>query len=129
MTPEQVVRTMWEAINARDYARVAGAIAERCEWVSVAAEQTFVGPEAMVRGARAFAETYPDGRTDIEQLYVCGDVVVIEWRTSGTRADDGATFSRRGCSVAEVRGGKITAYRDYFDRQTLEEQLRPSPPR
>ena len=56
-----------------------------------------------------------------------GDVVVIEWRTSGTRAADGVTFSRRGCAVAEVRGGKIAAYRDYFDRQTLTEQLSPSP--
>ena len=125
MTPEDVVRRMWDAINARDLPSVAGAIAERCEWVSVPTEQTYVGPEAMVRGVQAFHASFPDGRTEIERLHVCGDVVVIEWRTSGTRADDGTSFSRRGCSVAEVRGGKIAAYRDYFDRQSLTDRLRP----
>jgi ketosteroid isomerase-like protein len=88
----------------------------------VPTETTHIGPEAMVRGVRAFHEQFPDGRTEIEQLWACGDVVVIEWRTSGTRGD-GASFSRRGCSVAEVRGGKIARYRDYFDRQTLGDQL------
>ena len=129
MTPEVVVRQLWDAINDRDYARVAGAIAERCEWVSVPAEQTFVGPEAMVRGVRAFADEFPDGRAEIEQLHAVGEIVVIEWRTTGTRAADGASFSRRGCSVAEVRGGKIAAYRDYFDRQTLSDQLGVNRPR
>jgi uncharacterized protein (TIGR02246 family) len=125
MTPEDVVRQMWDAINARDLARVAGAIAEHCEWVSVPTEQTHIGPEAMVRGVRAFHETFADGRADIERLHAVGDVVVIEWRTSGTRTSDGRSFSRRGCSVAEVRGGKIAKYRDYFDRPTLDEQLNP----
>ena len=122
LDPQSVVRQMWQAINDRDYPRVAGAIAERCVWVSVPAEHTFVGPEAMVRGLRSFAETFPDGRSEIEKLHAAGHVVVTEWRTTGTTAD-GRRLDRRGCSVAEVRGGKIVAYRDYFDRQTLTEQL------
>jgi ketosteroid isomerase-like protein len=122
LDPETVVRRMWDAINDRDYTRVAGAISELCQWTSVPAEQTFVGPEAMVRGAQAFAETFPDGRSEIDRLHVAGEIVVVEWRTFGTNAD-GRRLDRRGCSVAEVRGGKITAYRDYFDRQTLTDQL------
>ena len=116
MTPESVIRTMWDAINDRDLERVAGAIAERCEWTSMPTGTTHVGPSAMVAGVRAFHETFADGRTDIERLHVTGDIVVIEWHTHGTHAD-GARLSRHGCSVAEVRGGKIASYRDYFDRQ------------
>jgi ketosteroid isomerase-like protein len=118
-----VIRTFWDAINERDYARVAGAIAERCEWVSIPSERSYVGPKVMVDGVRAFADEFPDGRTEIERLHSAGDVVVVEWRTSGTNAE-GRSFSRRGCSVAEIRGGKIAAYRDYFDRQSLTDQLR-----
>lgn len=127
LDPESVIRQMWDAINARDLPRVAGAIAEGCSWTSVAAEQTFSGPQAMIDGVRAFHDTFPDGHTDIERLHVAEDVVVIEWRTHGTRTD-GRAFSRRGCSVAEIRGGKITAYRDYYDRQTMAEQLTVSRP-
>jgi ketosteroid isomerase-like protein len=28
-------------------------------------------------------------------------------------------FERRGCAVAEVEGGKIVRYRDYFDRAQM----------
>jgi ketosteroid isomerase-like protein len=122
LEPESVIRRFWDAINERDYARVAGAIAENCEWVSVPTQRTYVGPKVMVDGVRAFADEFPDGRTEIERLHSAGDVVVVEWRTTGTNAG-GRSFSRRGCSVAEIRGGKIAAYRDYFDRQTLTDQL------
>lgn len=126
LDPESVVRQMWDAINERDLPRVAGAIAENCSWTSIAAERTFNGPQAMIDGVRAFHETFPDGHTEIERLHAVGNVVVIEWRTYGTRSD-GRSFTRRGCSVAEVRGGKIAAYRDYYDRQTMTEQLADSP--
>ena len=126
LDPESVVRRLWNAINDRDYARVAGAIAETCEWKSMPTEQVYVGPKAMVDGVRAFHESFENGLTEIERIFVIGDVAVVEWRTSGT-AVSGRSFARRGCAVAEVRGGKIAAYRDYFDRQSLADQLTDSP--
>ena len=57
-------------------------------------------------------------------------MVVVEWDTSGTfrnpfrgRAPNGKRFQRRGCAVAEVEGGKIVAYKDYYDRATFLQQL------
>ena len=38
LSPEGTVRRMWEALNARDYARAAGAIAEGCEWRSASGD-------------------------------------------------------------------------------------------
>jgi steroid delta-isomerase-like uncharacterized protein len=128
--PESVVRQLWDAINARDYARLAGAIAEQCEWVSMPTERSYVGPKAMVDGLRAFHEAFPDGRGEILDVHVNGDVVIVEWRMAGTNdgplngaPPTGRAFSRRGCSVATVRGGKIVAYHDYFDRLALLEQI------
>jgi ketosteroid isomerase-like protein len=126
LAPEAVVRQLWDAINARDYARLAGAIAERCEWVSIPAERAYRGPQAMIDGLRAFHDGFPDGRGEILELHASGDVVAVEWRMTGT-STAGASFARRGCSVAVVRGGKIVEYRDYFDRQTLTEQLSREP--
>ena len=58
------------------------------------------------------------------------NVVVAEWVTTGTFRRDfrgkpanGRSFRRRGCAVAEVNGGKIVRYRDYYDRVTLLQQL------
>ena len=92
LLPETIVEGMFDALNARDYAKAAGAIAEHCEWHSVATEGVHRGPGAVVAGLREFVAAFPD------------------WR-------------RRGCSVAEVEGGKIVRYRDYYDRATLLQQL------
>ena len=128
--PEAVVRRLWDAINDRDYTSVADAIAEECKWVSIGGGRTVIGPEAMVLGLLKFAEAFPDGRGEILNLVASGETVVVEWIVRGTNAGPydgrpptGRKFARRGCSVAEVEGGKIVGYRDYFDRQTLTEQL------
>lgn len=130
LSPESIVEGMFDSLNARDYARAAGAIAEHCEWQSVAAESTHRGPGAIVAGLREFVAAFPDWRADVKSVTAAGDMVVIEWDSSGTfqnpfrgRKANGKRFRRRGCSVAEVEGGKIVRYRDYYDRATLLQQL------
>ncbi len=123
LEPEAVVRLMWAALNDRDYGTLAGSISEDCDWLSIPAGQHYRGPRAMTDGLRRFDDDFPDGRGEILRLVAEGDLVVVEWRMRGTHRETGRSFSRRGCSVAEVRGGKIVAYRDYFDRQSLAEQL------
>jgi steroid delta-isomerase-like uncharacterized protein len=121
---------MWDALNARDYARAAGAIAEHCEWQSVAAETLHRGPGPIVAGLREFVTAFPDWRADVERVTAVGPIVVVEWESSGTfrgpfrgKEPNGKRFRRRGCSVAEVEGRKIVRYRDYYDRVTLLRQL------
>jgi steroid delta-isomerase-like uncharacterized protein len=127
---ESVIRRLWDAINARDYTTVAGLIEPECRWVSVGSGRTVIGPEAMVLGLLKFADAFPDGRGEILNLVAVDETVVVEWVVRGTNAGPyedrpptGRRFERRGCSVAEVRAGKIVGYRDYFDRLTLTEQL------
>ena len=130
LSPESVVRGLFEALNRRDYARAAGAIAEHCEWWSMPAETMHLGPSAIVAGLREFTAAFPDWHVDIERVTAAGNIVVVEWASSGTfvnafrgRAPNGKAFRRRGCSVAEVPQGKIVHYRDYFDRASLLQQL------
>ena len=130
LTPEGTVRGFFEALNARDYARAAGAIAEHCQWCSIPTGTEFRGPGAVLGGLREFAAAFPDWRVAIERLAVAGAVVLIEWETSGTfekpfrgRAPNGRRFRRRGCAVADIDRGLIVRYRDYYDRATLLRQL------
>ena len=130
LTPEGIVRSYYDALNARDYARAAGPIAEDCEWVSMPTGNRFRGPTAVVAGLKEFTTAFPDWHVDVEQAIMSGAFVVVEWHTSGTfmqpfrgREPNGKAFSRRGCAVAEVESGRIVRYRDYYDRASLFEQL------
>lgn len=130
LSARAVVENYFDALNVRDYARAAGAIAEHCRWESVATESTFQGPGAIVAGLREFVASFPDWHVHVECVMAWEDRVVVEWTTNGTftrafrgREPNGKRFRRRGCSVAQVQGGKIVAYRDYYDRLTLEQQL------
>jgi steroid delta-isomerase-like uncharacterized protein len=130
LMPEAVVRGMFDALNRRDYPRAAGAVHEHCEWHSLGSGTINRGPGAMVAGLREFSAAFPDWRAEIERVTSIGDLVVVEWVSAGTfegpfrgKAPSGKRFERRGCSVAEVRGGKIVRYRDYYDRAILLQQL------
>ena len=130
LTPEGAVRSFYEALNARDYARAAGPIAETCDWLSMPTENVHRGPTAVVGGLREFTSAFSDWRVDVERV-ICHDrFVVVEWHTTGTfngpfrgRDPNGRRFSRRGCAVAEVERGQIVRYRDYYDRASLFAQL------
>ena len=131
-SPEAVVESYFDALNVRDYARAAGAIAEHCRWESVASENVHQGPGAIVAGLREFVAAFPDWHAHIESITVSGNRVVVEWIVTGTftRAfrdlqPNRKRMRRRGCAVAEVEGGKIVRYRDYYDRLTLQQQLEP----
>jgi len=130
LTPEGTVRRMFDALNARDYPRAAGAIAEDCQWESIATGSTHRGPGPIVAGLREFVTAFPDWHVELDHVFASGDVAVVEWDTSGTfqnefrgKPPNGRKFHRRGCAVAEVQGGKIVRYRDYYDRATLLQQL------
>jgi steroid delta-isomerase-like uncharacterized protein len=130
LSPEGVVRAYFAALNARDYARAAGGIAEHCRWESVATENVHTGPGAIVEGLREFVAAFPDWRVEMANVVSSGPFVVVEWSVSGTftrpfrgREPNHRKFVRRGCAVAEVQAGRIVRYRDYYDRITLHQQL------
>ncbi len=130
LTPEGIVRGYFEALNARDYARAAGGIAEHCRWESVAAENVHTGPGAIVNGLREFVASFPDWHAEMASVVSSGSYVVVEWVVTGTfqcpfrgREPNQRKFVRRGCAVAEVEAGRIVRYRDYYDRLTLHQQL------
>ncbi len=130
LSPEGIVRGYFAALNARDYARAAGGIAEHCRWESVATGGVHTGPGAIVTGLREFVASFPDWNAQMLNVVSSGPFVVVEWEVSGTfkhlfrgREPNHRKFVRRGCAVAEVEAGRIVRYRDYYDRLTFHQQL------
>ena len=128
--PEAVVRAYFDALNRRDYQRAASCIAEHCVWESFGSHAQRVGPAAVIAGLREFVTAFPDWRAELHRVLTSGACVVVEWNTSGTferpfrdHPPNGKRFARRGCAVAEVTEGRISRYRDYYDRAIMLQQL------
>jgi steroid delta-isomerase-like uncharacterized protein len=130
LSAEATVRAYFDALNRRDYARAASCIAEHCVWESFGSHIQRVGPAAVIAGLREAVGAFPDWRAELLRVISQGSCVVVEWSASGTferpfreREPNGKRFVRRGCAVAEVHEGRITRYRDYYDRAIMLQQL------
>jgi steroid delta-isomerase-like uncharacterized protein len=124
------VRELYEAFNERDFERVAATFAEPCEYESIAAGSMMRTGAEVAEGLRAWATSFADGFVEMTNVIAVGPWVVVEWHAQGTQTGplrgeppSGRRFERRGCAVAQVVGGKIVRYRDYFDRAQMYEPL------
>lgn len=77
-------------------------------------QQTWEGAE----GARAFWEAYlgsfEEVRSEFTRVQEEGGLGVLEWTASG-RLPGGREISYRGVSLLDVQGGKVSAFRTYYD--------------
>ena len=69
-------------------------------------------------GARAFWETYlgnfEEIRSEFTHSHEAGGLGVMEWTASG-RLRGGHPVEYRGVSLIELAGGKVSAFRTYYD--------------
>lgn len=129
------MRALCDAFNKRDWDTARQLLADDCEWVVMSTGRVTHGGAELVAASQQFwMIAVPDLRVDIVNLINAGDTVVIEWSAGGTmrgplQLPEGwypatkRSYRRRGCSVAELRDGKIVRYRDYSDAKTLLDQL------
>ena len=131
----EVVRKLSEALTNRDWTAFADLVTEDCQWTDVPSGRTIRGVDELLDVCRAFTASFPDFSVESVTLIGEGDLVANEWNAHGThdgplpRPDGGdypptgRSFARTGVGIVELRDGKIVRYRDYFDRQTMTEQL------
>jgi steroid delta-isomerase-like uncharacterized protein len=129
------VRKLGEALTNRDWTAFHDLVADDCEWTDVPSGRTILGARELVDACRIFTTAFPDFSVESVTLIGQGDLVANEWSARGThdgplpRPDGGRyeptgrTFVRTGVGIVELRDGKIARYRDYFDRQTMTDQL------
>jgi len=132
----EAVRQLGEALTKRDWSAFEDLVASDCEWTDVPSGRTTRGVSQLLEDCRTFTVAFPDFTVESVTLIGQADVVANEWSATGThlgplpRPDGGRyeptgrSFERTGVGIVELRDGKIVRYRDYFDRQTLADQLR-----
>jgi steroid delta-isomerase-like uncharacterized protein len=106
----------------------------------VAESDTFTEPVRGPEAARAVISNYftafPDLNVTVETMLASGDVVTVRWRASGTHrgpllgvAPTQRQAQVRGCTVLEIRNGKVTRQWIYWDTGHLLRQLGALPER
>ncbi len=122
MTPEAVYRAYIDAENERDREGM-----ERTLHPEMAVTVNGV-PQLTDRNADAEAtdrllSLYPDYQRVVHQIHVAGSTVVAEWSMTGSADLDNSipALDVHGCSIAEIRGGRISAARLYTDSAVLDD--------
>ena len=137
MTVEEnvaVVRSIYEAFNAGDINALFAALAPDFTLEDVPTGQTYHGADGFMQWAQPFAAAAPDSQTEVTHIIAQGNWVFTEHTGRGTHTgtfhlptgDLPSTqrpFALKFGEVFQVRGGKITAMRAYWDVQTLIRQL------
>jgi steroid delta-isomerase-like uncharacterized protein len=126
----RVVREVFEAWNAHDAERFVKLLDASTVWSSDAFPAPFKGHEGARQFFQVYVSAFPDLHLDIEDIIADNDRVVVRWRSGGAhRGDLGGLkpTNRRselqGCTVSEVKGGKIHRAWVYFDNATMLRQL------
>lgn len=118
-TNEQVVVDFIEAWSRLDPAELAGFFAEDGIYHNMPTEpvQGRANVEALIR---TFSAQWTETRWDIRSIASSGNVVMVE-RVDHTRAGE-RTVDLPVVGVFELEGGRIKAWRDYFDLHTWQRQ-------
>ena len=132
MTPEELLRRLFDSWNAQQGAEMANLYAEHAERISPLGLSS--GHDAFRASAERFWEAFPDSRVTILHYAAKGDVLLCEFTDEGTHtgplmtlagpvAGTGKTFRILGVGIFEMADGVITAERLYFDAAALMIQL------
>ena len=123
---KKAIERLFAAWNSRDADKLVAAFSDDVVYEDVAAGQINRGKDEVRKwAAGAFADIENFKLEVVRSSYYKGGGTV-EWIWSGTDKGlfkTGKSFSVRGVSVIEVRGGKVSSYKEYYDFSTVMRQL------
>jgi steroid delta-isomerase-like uncharacterized protein len=126
----KLARSSFDCWNAHDPERYVMLLEEKHVIESDTIPATMTGREAGREFMKTYVSAFPDLHFQIDQMLASGDFVVTQYTATGTHRGDlmgiPATHRRatvRGCTVAEIRNGKLTHDWIYWDTGTLLKQL------
>lgn len=125
-TPDSFVRTFISALVARDLAGAAAMVSSDFEYDNVPMGKAF-GPEALTSTLSGFFGMCTNIDWEILRQTSSGD---MNHGTVLNERDDRVEIHGRWATlpvagVFEIREGKLTLWRDYFDRQTIIDVMTP----
>jgi steroid delta-isomerase-like uncharacterized protein len=126
----RIARQLWDAWNAHDVDAVVKTLDEKHIWETDTLPAPVVGRDGYRQAMHLYLTAFTDLRFSIDQLLPSGDYAVTRYTATGTHRGDLmgiAPTNRRaemhGCTIAEIRNGKIVRSWVYWDTGHLLRQL------
>jgi len=120
------MQQVFAAWNSHDPDKVVTYYTEDVVYEDVAYGTMNHGRPELRKFAAGFIEAVPDLKLEVVKTAVHHGRGVAEWVLSGTDKGlfkTGKKFSVRGASVFEIRGGKCSSNRDFYDFATIMRQV------
>ena len=129
-TVERIINDNIAAWSSHDAEKLVSLFTDDCVYEDVAFGMISRGKEELRAFANGTFAAFPDFKVELKSFFVSGDWVGLEWVMSGTHKGDlpgipatGKSFSIRGASVSELKGGKIKRNTDYYDMVSFLRQI------
>ncbi len=113
-----------------DIEKIASCFTEDCVYENVPRDQAYRGKDGVRAYVKACYAAIPDFKIEATLVFVSGDRAALEWVMSGTQSGvttdfpgTGKSFKMRGCSIVELKDGKILRNADYWDMATFLRQI------
>jgi steroid delta-isomerase-like uncharacterized protein len=121
----------WAAAwSSHDLDRVAALFTDDCVYEDVTMGVVNRGQDQLKAFGAAFIAAVPDVRVELKGSFATDDRAGAEWLLSGTHRGDlpgipasGKQVSFRGCTICELRDGRIQRNSDYWDMATFLKQI------
>lgn len=130
-----IVRTLYAAAEAegKDTNKFISLFSENGYFLDVPSSKKYYGVE-VGEPVDAFDSAFPDMHRELFEVYVTGDVVVVELALRGTHLGDlriaGGTITPTGktmdvpcCDVFHLKDGKVASFHCYYAASVLLQQL------
>jgi ketosteroid isomerase-like protein len=133
MTNEAVIRALYQAAEVKDVAKFNSLFTEDGYFYDVSAGVKYRGEE-LGRTIDIYGTAFPDMHRELYDLYVTGDVVVVELSLNGTHRGPlvlpAGTIPATGnemhapcCDVFHLKEGKVTSFHCYTAATVIFAQL------
>jgi steroid delta-isomerase-like uncharacterized protein len=122
----QFLKQAIEAWNTHDPDKVVQFYTKDVVYEDVAYGAVNHGTAELKKFAADFFEAVPDLKLEVVHITVHNGHGVAEWVLTGTDKglyNTGKKFSVRGVSVSEMRAGKCSSNRDFYDLATIMKQV------
>jgi steroid delta-isomerase-like uncharacterized protein len=126
----QTVRSIFEAWNKHDPDRYVKLLDEKHVIESDTLPAALTGREAGRQFMQMYVSAFPDLHFEVDQIFGEGEFVATRWTATGTHRGElmgipptSRRTTTRGCSVSQVRSGKVVRDWIYWDTGHLLRQL------
>ena len=121
MNTETIVKTFIKAIEARNIEQVTALLDDDVAFENIPEGSVVKGREATAEKFAGFFNNASSIDWDIEREIYSGDVAMIE--RVNRICFNNKDIELPMITVFEVKNGKVTLFRDYFDAQTFAKQV------